>query len=363
MGKKDSDVNYWFNSILEGLFSLRQGYRVDAWKSFNKGCERFWKRLSFQPVDLVLDLVRIFCFYDWQSCPDFKRGILKFFSSIAKLQLWLEHPLVKFLQWLLDDSVATHGRREMRALIGDILVQSSWCDREAFLDSYSQVWIFNDGENASENVFHLSQLLVRANSVFGPQHRITIWMMYDLSRALMNAGELLKARSNLLEMLGLRADGLADDINYLGLHHSIDPVLQYRALSCLSEINWKLDEYQKCLACDRKCFESVIANNLGKTEAVARFEDLQESLIKTGNWAELARLRDEYPDLHQKLPDRLRLLEIPPDGLTLDNSSGFEEHRRNRLMELENNKQPSGGRRGSEYIVQFGYHCQEGLHS
>ncbi len=314
-------VKPWCDCVRAGLNSLHLGLRVDVYAKFDQGCTQFVAALSRQPVDLVIDIFRIFCVSDWERCPEFKFCILGHLFSMVKLKLGLQHPLARFLQCLHRDNDLTSPiwACMARKVISDVFGESTWRRREEFFRAYSLLLCLDCTEHESMSsqstalLARLSSLQAEATQVLGNRHWITTRIQYRWCRSLAGAGALDTARTVLLGMLGLSDDeGLIEAMDEFSWQHSVDPCSTYYVFWLLSAMAWNASRYQESLACSRKCFRWSLDDKIGqRANAAVHLSYLEDALIVTESWSELALLRKQYIKLQAALPDRLRLFEIP----------------------------------------------------
>lgn len=173
----------------------------------------------------------------------------------------------------------------------------------------------NTGDTSSygEPTSLLARLQTRASQVLGARHWITTRIHYRWCRSLANAGAPDIARKVLLELLGL-SDGerLLDAIDDLSWESSADPFSLSYGLAFLADTTWNLCYFQESIACSRKCVYLLIGNGMEQAaDTLIHLGYIEDCLIQTESWAELASWREQYPVLHAKLQDETRFFKIP----------------------------------------------------
>jgi tetratricopeptide (TPR) repeat protein len=82
-------------------------------------------------------------------------------------------------------------------------------------------------------------------------------------------------------------------------------------LTHLGYIYYAQEEYEKCISYARQAVQGWLAINKQSFHLLSSFEQLQRAFIRLERWEDLTRVRQEYPDLHEKMPVRLHAVEIP----------------------------------------------------
>jgi len=65
------------------------------------------------------------------------------------------------------------------------------------------------------------------------------------------------------------------------------------------------------ISCARQAVQGWLAINKQSFHLSGSFEQLQRAFIRLERWEDLIRVRQEYPDLHEKMPVALHAVEIP----------------------------------------------------
>ena len=308
MMSPNPERHYWFGSMLDGLAVFDLGFRTNAWNLFNRACDLFWRCLSAPPIDMVIELVSAFWFSDWSKCPEFKNKLQQHFYDMSRSRLDFHHPLVKVLDIIRSkqSESAPIWRAGVRKLIGDVVYQSPWSQSEEFLVGYAYLLESEIHANSHDLDIRcsLDQQVTKAEAVFGAKHRVTHEVKLRQAFALVWVGDPTQAQSIFQEILGLKS-GLAngDESDFPEDWHS-RPFIVWTALNYLAQTHHKLGEDLQSLVYSKKMFEFSLMHKLDEADILFSLMKLEDSLIDMENWTQLARLRDEHPDLHDKMPRR-----------------------------------------------------------
>jgi hypothetical protein len=310
----------WMYCILEGLATMHVGFKrnMKAVDYFNKACDGFYKSVSDPSCTLMIELVRVFCFSRWRCCPHFRAEVLRHFTEIADTKLDRGNPLVTFLRGLQNVAPAAFPelRSSSRKLLYGIAEQSIWTRRTRFTEVYSRLCsIKNDDCDNVEGAKYLAALVSKMQMTLGSRHENVLWSTADLARAQLISGNYAAATLNAMDIIDVPAtSNLGEDLEQRILHSHNEKHLAYRALDilCLAERN--VHNHAGCVFWAKLCFEWAVRKQLIETNILNSLESLEDALISDKQWTILRQVWQQHPQLHEKMPDRLKLFQIAEDS-------------------------------------------------
>lgn len=312
------DPNQIMFDLAGGAYEILCGFRERGWLRIHKGCAAA-KLLIYRPSPFTLmDILSRFTDRMWTSGMDLRSRIYSFIVSMAQSLLGREHIWAKVLSKLFSGETTDNTRISTQRYIIDTLIQSHFNANPNYTTRVTEILGYEviDELVPEVRLQHFTKDLMVS---LGQNHVATRKAKFSLAARYYRAYQHKEAEAILLDALPScheNATQFMDSTLVVTLTH-------------LAYIYYAQEEDEKCISYARQALQGWLAINKQSFHLLGSFEHLQRAFIRLERWEDLIRVREEYPDLHEKMPVALHAVEIP-------RKPSMTANRCNPLLNIEN---------------------------
>jgi hypothetical protein len=293
-----------------GAYELMSGFRKNGWLRIHKGCAAV-ELLIYRPSPFtLLDILSRFTDRVWISRMDLRSKIYSFIVSMAQRLLGGQHIWAKVLSKLFIDATTDSTRMSTQRYIIETLIQSKFNANSNYTTRVADILGYEvmDELVAEVRLQHFTEDLTVS---LGQNHVATRKAKFSLAARLYRAEKYKEAEPILVDAL---------PFCYEGATQFMDSTLAL-TLTHLGYICYVEKEYEKCVSYTRQAVQGWLAINTQSYHLLGSLEKLQWAFIRLERWEDLIRLREEHPDLHDKMPKSLHAVEFPRTSTELDHGA------------------------------------------
>ena len=283
-----------------GAYEIMCGFRERGRLRIHKG-RAAAKLLIYRPSPFTLmDILSRFTDRMWISRMDLRSRIYSFIVSMAQSLLGREHIWAKVLSKLFSGETTDNTRMSTQRYIIDTLIQSHFNANPNYTTRVTEILGYEviDGLVPEVRLQHFTKDLTVS---LGQNHIATREAKFSLAARFYRAYQHKEAEAILLDALPFSHENATQ---------FMDSTLVV-TLTHLGYIYYAQEEYEKCISYARQAVQGWLAINKQSFHLLGSFEQLQRAFIRLERWEDLISVRQEYPDLHEKMPVALHAIEIP----------------------------------------------------
>jgi tetratricopeptide (TPR) repeat protein len=295
-----------------GAYEIHSGFRKTGWLRIHRGCAGI-ELLIYRPSPFsLMDILSRLMDRVWLSLMGLRSQIYSFIVSMAKRLLGRQHMWAKILSNLFIDATTDSNRMSMQRYIIDTLTQSRFNGISDYMTHLTEILGYEVMDDLVSEI-RLEDIGKELTVSLGRNHIATRKAKFSLAARFYRMERYNEAEAVLFDALPI----CFEDITEFAMDTTHILMLTY-----LGYIYYIQTEYEKCVSYAMQALRKWLAMNIQSFHTLGTFERIQRSFIHLARWDDLIRLREEYPDLHDKMPDTLQDVEIPQTALMVPSPCG-----------------------------------------
>lgn len=291
-----------------GAYEIHSGFHRSGWLRIHKGCAGIELLICRPSPFSLMDILSRHTDHLWLSLKGLKSQIYSFIVSMAKRLLGRQHIWAKILSNLFIDAVTDNNRLSVQRYIIDTLTQSRFNTISDYMTHLTEILGYEVMDDLVSET-RLENIGKELTLSLGRNHIATRKAKFSLAARFFRIEQYNETKVALFDALPVCLEDTPE--------FAMDTT-HILTLTYLGYVYYIQTEYEKCIFYSMQALRKWLAMNIQSFHTLGTFEKIQRSFIHVGRWDDLMKLREEYPDLHEKMPDTLRDVEIPRTDLIVE---------------------------------------------